>query len=155
MSKESQKITDDLRASRVHNLTNSYQPTALAKLRPLQRSLELALAKIAPNLAPIVVERMLENLILHNEVMIEMAGARSELPQSPEQWQSFAKDQILSEPLAVLCLESRDANKRAVLTQMYISSLKPADRMSQARAGKLDSAAAAYVASELNRAAGL
>lgn len=151
-----QRAADDLRASRVHMLTHSCPAHQLARLGPLQRSLELGLARVAPNLAPIVVERLLENLILHPETLIHMSGsALAELPQTDEGWKKFALDQVRAEPLAVLCLESRDANKREVLRQTYISGLKISDRMSQARAGTLDKNASAYVASELNRAAGL
>jgi hypothetical protein len=156
MTPSQQKAADDLRASRVHTLTNSYQPHQLAKLGPLQRSLELALARVAPNLAPIIVERLLENLILHPETLIHMSGSSmAELPTTDSAWKAFAMDQVRGEPLAVLCLASRDANKLAVLAQTYISSLKPADRMSQARAGLLDKNAAAFVASEIEKGAGL
>ncbi|MDB5658017.1 MAG: hypothetical protein JWS10_632 [Cypionkella sp.] len=157
MSKESEKVLDDLRASRLHALSSTCPPHQMARLKVLQTALELGLARVAGSkLAPIVVERILESMLLHPETIIYMAGSSlAELPTTPGSWDAFAREQIRNEPLAVLCIESRDANRREVLRQTYISGLKPGDRMSQARAGTLDAAAESYVAAELQKSAGL
>ena len=157
MSKESEKASDDLRASRLYALSSTCPKHQMDRLRPLQHSLELGLARVAGSkLAPIVVARILESLILHPEVMVHMAGsALAELPKTPDGWDAFALEQIRSEPLAVLCLESRDANRREVLRQTYISGLKPTDRMTKARDGTLDTAAESYITAELQKSAGL
>ena len=157
MSHANQKKTDDLRESRLHALRTSSPKRQLDRLKPLEHQLELALARVAgTKLAPIVVNRMLESLLLHPEILIHISGSEmAELPSTAEGWNAFARDAIKSEPLAVLCIESRDANRREELKQAYISGLKPTDRMTKARDGTLDSEAECYITAELQRSAGL
>ncbi|MDB5659102.1 MAG: hypothetical protein JWS10_1717 [Cypionkella sp.] len=157
MSRSNQKTIDDLRESRLHALRTTSPEHQLDRLKPLEHQLELALARVAgTKLAPIVINRMLESLLLHPEILIHISGSEmAELPSNAEGWNAFAHDAIKTEPLAVLCIESRDATRREELKQIYIAGLKLTDRITKARDGTLDAAAESYVVVELQRSAGL
>lgn len=157
MSRSTQKTIDDLRESRLHALRTTSPKHQLDRLKPLEHQLELALARVAgTKLAPIVINRMIESLLLNPEVLVFMSGSSmAELPSTAEGWNAFAHDCIANEPLAVLCIASRDMTRREELKQAYISGLKPTDRMSKARNGTLDSESTAYITAELHRSAGL
>lgn len=156
MSRAAEKAEYELRESRLHALRSSSPKHQLDRLKPLEHQLELALARVAPQLAPIVISRLVESLILHPEVLIRLSGSElAELPSTPAGWNEFAKLAIKAEPLAVLNIESQDKTRREELRQAYLGKLSPADKMNQSRNGTLDAKIASFVDAELRRSAGL
>jgi hypothetical protein len=154
---QSQKTTDDLRLSRIFALTSGTPAHQLNRLEKLKTQFELGLARVAGSkLAPIIVSRMLDSLILSPSVLVHISGSTmSDLPTDSAGWDAFARQAILEEPLAQLCIDSRNQQKLEILRQTYVSGLPIAARISAARNGTLDADSAKYAESVIQNGAGL
>ena len=154
---QNQKVTDDLRLSRIFALTSGTPKHQMDRLAPLKTQFELGLARVAGSkLAPIIVSRMLDSLILNPSILVAISGSTmSDLPKDSAGWDAFARQAILEEPLAQLCIDSRNAQKIEVLRQTYVAGLPIAARISAARAGTLDADSAKYAESVIQNGAGL
>ena len=154
---QSQKTTDDLRLSRIFALTSGTPAHQLDRLEKLKTQFELGLARVAGSkLAPIIVSRMLAGLILNPEILVSISGSTmADLPKDSQGWDEFARREIENEPLAQLCIDSRNAQKIEVLRQTYVAGLSPSARISAARAGILDADSARYAESVIQNGAGL
>lgn len=127
------------RQGRIERVSATMPSSQAQRLAEIKQAAEVALARVYGNrLAPELVQRMKEGLVLDPSVLCSIGGGVDEMPKSLDGWDDFAKRLVASEPLAQRCIEFNDAKLKEELRQNELSNLSPQQRMSMARDNSLD-----------------
>lgn len=128
------------RQGRIERVSATMPSSQAQRLTEIKQATEVALARIyGSRLAPELVQRMTDGLVLDASVLCSIGGGVDEMPKSQDGWDAFAKRLVASEPLAQRCIEFNDAKLKEALRQDELSNLSPERRMSMARDNSLDS----------------
>lgn len=127
------------RQGRIERVSATMPSSQAQRLAEIKQYAEVALARVyGGRIAPELVQRMTDGLILDASVLCSIGGGVDEMPKSADGWDAFAKGLVASEPLAQRCVEFSDAKLKEALRQDELSNLSPQQRMSMARDNSLD-----------------
>lgn len=147
------------RQSRIDRLMDTSLPHQLKRLEDVRRIAEISIGQVfGHRLAPIVTNRILDGLILESEVLAHIGSATMrELPADDDRkgWASYVTRLVEKEPVAALSINSSDAKLNETLRQNFLAQIRPSDRLSLSRSGKLDEVLAAKIKEELQKRSGI
>lgn len=127
------------RQGRIERVSATMPSTQAQRLTQIKQAAEVALARVyGGRLAPELVQRMTDGLVLDASVLCSIGSDVDEMPKSADGWDAFAKRLVASEPLAQRCIEFKDAKLKETLRQEVLAGLSPQQRMTMARDNTLD-----------------
>lgn len=148
---------DRARRSRIYNVRSNLTEKESSRVREVEHSLELALARQFGNrLDDLIISDLLSEIVLDADILAyATAGIEIGLPKDAAAWNQFARDQVERHRFAKLNLEFSDEKRRAELKAQFVDEMRPERRMELARSGQLDAHLKQDVDEALQREAGL
>lgn len=141
---------ENKRESRILTQLEGLTHTQKKRLSAAKHATEVALARVyGDRLNEGVSKRIIAGLVLQPEVLATISGGINELPTNQRGWDFFVRGLADAEPLAQMSIDSSDADLRKALSEEFLDSMHPKDKMHMARIDALDEHIAGVVAAKL------
>ncbi len=125
--------------STIENIIAGLTPAQVKRLDAIHRQVEVELARgYGDRLAPIMTEVLVRESTVHPDVLAAIEGIEGRLPASAPEWRGFVRTLVEKNEMAERNLAFSDEKLRAEFAADELSRLRPDQRISLSRAGKLD-----------------
>lgn len=123
----------------IQNIISGLTPQQTKRLDVIQTQVKVELARnFGDRLAPIMTDVLVQQSTTHPDVLAALEGIRESLPQTLAEWRAFVQNLVRNNDLAQRNIAFSDEAKRAEIRADELANLRPDQRVSLSRSGKLD-----------------
>lgn len=134
----------------IQNIITGLTPQQTKRLDVIQTQIKIELARnFGDRLAPIMTDVLVQESTTHPDVLAALEGIRESLPQTPAEWRSLVHDLVRNNDLAQRNIAFSDEATKAKIRADELAKLRPDQRVSLSRSGKLDALLEERVAERL------
>ncbi|RBW58440.1 hypothetical protein DS909_05600 [Phaeobacter gallaeciensis] len=134
----------------IQNIIAGLTPHQTKRLEAIQTQVKVELARcFGDRLAPIMTDVLVQESTTNPDVLAALEGIRESLPQTPSDWRAFVQNLVRKNDLAQRNIAFSDEATKVKIRADELAKLRPDQRVSLSRSGKLDAILDERVAARL------
>jgi len=123
----------------IQNIITGLTPQQMKRLDAIQTRVKIELARnFGDRLAPIMTDVLAQESTTHPDVLAALEGVGESLPDTPAEWRVFVQSLVRNNDLAQRNIAFSNEAAKAKIRADELDKLRPDQRVSLSRSGKLD-----------------